>query len=250
MIKVESLTVTKKNHKIVDNINFSIPKHSFCAFFGPNGAGKSTILRCLSGMEDMYLDHISYDQHRLTSLNIFERSQKIAWQPPEVHLPFSYRVQELLMYSRYPWHKGAPNKSDYTYIEEILTDLNLKKFRNEIYSELSTGEQKQIMIARALVQDTPYIILDEPCSHLDLSISHKILNYLKYLTTKNKTIIASIHNLNLGQKFTNYSILVNKGTIVKSDASRLKLKLIEDVFEVRPTYTVVNNNLHLLCDPF
>ena len=137
MINVHHMDLYKKNLHILKDIHVNIPNHKFCALFGPNGAGKTSFMKCLTGFERDCIKQISFDGTLLSKMSNRQKALLIAWQPPYFSLPFNYRVKDLLLLGRYPWHQGRPTRKDWQIIQSYLHDLDVHSFENCSFNELS-----------------------------------------------------------------------------------------------------------------
>ena len=249
MIVFKDLCVSKNDKPILNHLNGMIPESKFCVIIGPNGAGKTTLLRSLLGFYSEVTQQIFIRNSSLASYSLHARSKLVSWAAAGMSIPFAFKVYDVLLMSRYPWHFGQPSENDHKYVSKILEEMSLEKFSQRSVGSLSSGEQKQVNIARAVVQDTPILVCDEPCAHLDLAVSFKILDYLKYLSQKGKTIIISTHDMGKAARYSDYSILLHKG-IIKSQGNFFPLdENIGEVFNVQVKRIVVDGLDQMIFQP-
>lgn len=174
---------------LFDSIDLALKAGELVCFMGPNGIGKSTLLKTMAGLTPP-----------LSSFNTSIDSKKIAIVLTDRVHAIHMRVRELIGYGRYPylnWHAQL-TADDEVVIEDALKLLHLESIADKDINTLSDGQLQMVMIARAIVQDTPIILLDEPTAHLDLNNRVEVMNMLRKLARqRNKAILVSTHELDL-----------------------------------------------------
>ncbi|NRA44503.1 MAG: ABC transporter ATP-binding protein [Oligoflexales bacterium] len=249
MISFKSLKVSYDKKTVLHEINGTLPESRFSVVLGPNGSGKTSFLRSLTGLNKQALRTVFIEKNSLESYSLHERSQLVSWAAAGITVPFAFKVYDILLMSRYPIHLGYPSKADHKYVQKVLEDLSLEEFSPRTIGSLSSGEQKQINLARAIAQDTPIIICDEPCAHSDLSVSFKILDYLNFLCLEGKSIIASLHDISKALSYGDYFILLNKGSIEFQGIDFPASEMIEKVFKVRVKNVDDGGKKHMIYEP-
>ncbi|MES2628626.1 MAG: ABC transporter ATP-binding protein [Bacteroidota bacterium] len=181
-------------------VSLQLHEGEFIALLGPNGSGKSTLLRVLAGIDQPISGTVMLGNKPLASLSAPERSLGISLVLTERLTNNFLRVEDLIALGRYP-HSGWMGRlsgDDYQKVSEAIRLCNLEELRHRTMDQLSDGERQRAMIARAIAQDTPLIILDEPTAHLDLKTRVEVLFLLRTLARKtNKAIIVATHELEL-----------------------------------------------------
>lgn len=249
MIFFEDLHVYDGKKTILHNLRGKIPKGKLCVVLGPNGAGKTTLLRSIAGLVSEANKQVFISNFSLASYSLQERSKLISWSAAGIDIPFAFKVYDILLMGRYPWHLGYPLPNDHLHVQRVLEEMNLVEFSKRFIGSLSSGEQKLVNIARAVVQDTPIIICDEPCAHLDLAVSFKVLDYLKLLSQKGKTIIISIHDMEKALSYGDYSVLMHKGGIISQGMYFPSEKTLQKVFEIQVKHFDLNGRRHMVFEP-
>lgn len=221
VIKTENLKVSYGNKKVIKNINTSFEKNKITAIIGPSGCGKSTLLKSLNRTIEeyggraegsIYLNNINYKD-----IDVQELRNKIGmvFQTPVV---FPFSIYKNMTYA--PIYYGEKNREKLQEIvvkylqkaglyEEVKGDLNMQA------SKLSGGQQQRLVIARCLTVNPEVILLDEPCSALDIKNTANIEKMLLNLK-KDYTIIIVTHNLAQAKRIADYVIYMEDGTIVES----------------------------------
>ncbi len=186
--------------EILKNINLAAAPGEMVALIGSNGIGKSTLLRTIAGFQPWFSGNIFIAEKELNSLNPRERACIMSFVSTEnIHVP-NLSVFDLVAYGRFPYTNwiGMLSDNDRAIIKEAINQVGLAGFENRHVLQISDGERQRAMIARALAQDTPLIILDEPTAYLDVSNKYEIFHLLQMLADeKNKTVLLSTHDLNI-----------------------------------------------------
>ncbi len=205
------------------------------ALIGPNGCGKSTLLRTLAGLQEPLEGSVQLEGTHLNSLKLAERAKKISLVLTDAVQLGYVTVEQLVAMGRHPYttHTGKLNKNDDKHIRKALQAVRLETFGNRLVSELSDGERQRVMIAKALAQDTPVILLDEPTSFLDLPNRVEILLLLQKLAREmQKCILLSTHEIDLAIRLADKLWLMNPGDDLKtgSPAELIANGSIQSVF--------------------
>ncbi|MCL1827106.1 MAG: ABC transporter ATP-binding protein, partial [Candidatus Cloacimonetes bacterium] len=204
MIEIQDICVSYGEKKVLNGISLSFTKGEFTFILGPNGAGKSTLLKSLNRIVGIDTGSIKVKNTLISDYEEKELAKQLAFIPQEFAMQFDYTVYDFLLMGRYPWLDfwGNYKASDHAMVEKYIVRLGLQEFRERFFNQLSGGEKQRVLIARALVQETDIILLDESISFLDINHQIEILRLLQEIrVTENKTIIMVSHNLNLAAEF-------------------------------------------------
>jgi iron complex transport system ATP-binding protein len=194
LIELHNLSAGYGSHILFRGLNLKIDAGQLICFMGPNGVGKSTLIRTIGGLLKPMTGTIVL--HGSSIL----REQLIALVLTDPIQASYLTVEDLVVFGRYPYLNWqlAMNDRDRSLVDEAIDKVNINHLRNSPITELSDGQKQMAMIARALAQDTPVVILDEPTAHLDLNNRVEIMRLLKDLTrTMNKAIVMATHELDL-----------------------------------------------------
>jgi ABC-type cobalamin/Fe3+-siderophores transport system ATPase subunit len=213
------------------NISFDIEENDFVSIIGKNGSGKSTIVKLISKILVGYSGKIYYREKEIQKIERKEYAKNVSYLPQSLEaLGGNLFVKEFLLLGRYA-HK---NFSDFTYsdedrkiVEESIEETSISHLAGKHLDELSGGEKQKVLITLALVQlditknlDGKILIIDEPLTHLDVNHQFEIFDILKRLKEKNLSIIIVIHDLNLALRFSDKTILMNDGIMIKYAGSK------------------------------
>jgi len=202
----------------IKNISFALNKGELVALLGPNGSGKTTILKCLNGTLKPKTGEIYIENHNIKDLSYKETAKLISVVPQERSAVFSYLVIDIVAMGITPYLSFGrmPTKKDYKEAYAKLEFFNIQHLAEKSYNQLSGGEKQLVLIARALMQDTDYLIMDEPTSHLDFKNQHLVMKELKKLSKNGKGVVTALHDPNLALRFCDRIIMVKKGEVIFS----------------------------------
>jgi ABC-type Mn2+/Zn2+ transport system ATPase subunit len=206
ILEVKSITAQYDNtlEPAIENISFNLEKGTITALLGPNGSGKSTILKAILGS-------ISFSGEIL--INGVKASKKlgiVSYVPQRFNFDTSFplTVYEFLNIS-------APETINQSIqISKVLDQIEMIKFKDSLLSQLSGGQLQRVLIARALLKEPQLLILDEPESGIDINISQKFYNLIKFLVaTKGLTVLIATHELEIINSFSDQVICINKNIL-------------------------------------
>lgn len=215
MLKIQSLSVSYGSRQVLHDISLNVQSGEVLALIGPNGAGKSTLIRAASGVIP-YTGHVRTNGDDFAALTPMQRAKYIATVPQAVALPPAFTVWETVLLGRTPYlgFLGQPSKKDEEIARQALQRVSALQFENRRVGELSGGEQQRILLARALCQSTPILLLDEPTAHLDLQYQVGILELVAELAHKDKlAVLVALHDLNLAAHYADRIALMVAGEI-------------------------------------
>lgn len=185
---------------VCEGIHAIVKKGELVGMVGKNGSGKSTLIKSLLGLQQVFSGEILLDQEDISNWNEAKRAKEIAVVFSRLHQVPAISVQELVALGRLPYRNWLTklDKSENEIIQNALDLVGINHLRNSFANELSDGQLQMVMIARALVQDTNLIIMDEPTSHLDIENQFKIFELIYKLTQEtSKTFIVASHQIEL-----------------------------------------------------
>ncbi len=211
VIEVEDLSFDYCNGEILKDISFVVAGESFISIAGPNGAGKTTLLNLLCGLLKPKAGSIKISAAYIESYSVKELAQKVAVVRQEFVPVFDFTVTEVVSMARTPYLGafGFESKTDKKFVTEALEMTDTTQFASRPLARLSGGERQRVFIARALVQNTPILLLDEPTSYLDLKHQVGIYDLLKRMQQKyGKTIVAITHDVNLAIQYADEALLL------------------------------------------
>ena len=234
MLKIQSLSASYGSRQILHNISLDVQSGEVLALIGPNGAGKSTLIRAASGVIP-HTGNVRTNGDNFASLSPMQRAKYIATVPQAVSMPPAYTVWETVLLGRTPYlgFLGQVSEKDEEIARQSLQRVSALPFVDRRIGELSGGEQQRVLLARALCQSTPILLLDEPTAHLDLQYQVSLLELVRDLAHKdNFAVLVALHDLNLAAHYADRIALMVAGNIkaMGSPKEVLQPKLIADAY--------------------
>ena len=191
------------NNSLIQPFTEDVKTGECIAIMGLNGCGKSTLLRSITGILPLLNGSIKINDKAINQLGTREKSQLMATVFTSYNDPGQLTVNEVVTFGRYPYTNRFNKLSvlDQSKIESTLKIAEIVHLKHRIVGELSDGERQKVMMAVAIAQDTPLLILDEPASHLDIRNKALMMNLIRKLgDEQQKTILFSTHDIGLTQK--------------------------------------------------
>lgn len=216
MLRFSNLNFSYGDTPIISDFTAEITKGQFAGIVGANGAGKTTLLKLLLGLIKPLSGSIYVNSKNAREMTYSERARMFAYVPQSTDTVFPYKVKEVVMMGRYPAFGvfSGETEEDRAAVKSALEVTQCSLLAERRFNELSGGEKQRVVIARALAQDTPFLILDEPTSNLD--IKHQILTY-EILSALNrdseKTVIVVTHDLRHVSSYCGKIIVLKNGRI-------------------------------------
>ncbi len=213
-VKVRSLRFSYGKNIVLEDLSFEVDEGEILTILGPNGSGKTTLLKCLNRLLKPK-GSVLIDSFEISKLNEKELAKLVGYVP-QIHSPaFPYKVVDVVVSGRTP-HLGLsiPTRKDYELAYDVLGRLGLSHLADKPYTQLSGGELRLVLIARALVQQPKVLLLDEPTSHLDLRNRVLVLKVLREIAREGIAVVMSEHDPNLASIFSDKVLLMCKGKIV------------------------------------
>jgi iron complex transport system ATP-binding protein len=206
-----------RNLVLARDLNLIIEPGQVIGLLGPNGCGKSTLLRTLAGLQPPVAGSVSVMGQTIRSNQVRHTARMLSVVLTDRIDVRNLTVHQLVSMGRYPFTDwlGRAGSTDHERIAMALEQVRLQSFSNRFFNELSDGEQQRTLLAKALAQDTPLIILDEPTAHLDLPNRISIMRLLRNLADNTgKSILFSTHDLDLAIQTADHLWLMQKGGVI------------------------------------
>lgn len=230
-----SYTHPRAEEAAVREVSVSVEPGRLLAVAGPNGAGKTTLLRLLSGSLTPQAGEVRLADRPLVDLGDRERARAISVVPQSESSPFPVTVREMVGMGRYahlgPWERAAAR--DHAVVDRALERCAVAPLAERQLGELSGGERQRARIARALAQEAPILLLDEPAAGLDLRYRMDLFHLLQELCRDGLAVLLITHDLNLAARFTDRLLLLDRGEAraCGAPAEVLSRDTLEDVYE-------------------
>lgn len=241
IVELAGVTVAYRGHRVLDDVSVEIAAGERVALIGPNGAGKSTLLAVATGLLRPAEGQVRLTGASIEGLDRLDVARRLAVVPGAANLPFATRVEEVVALGRLPHEDPfrGPRPADRAAIAAAIERVGVGHLLGRDARELSLGERQLVLLALAVAQAAPVLILDEPTVHLDLRHQVGAMELLVDLNQRDgTTVIAVLHDLALAAHFFPRLILLDAGRIVAdgTPAHVLSPDRIHDVFGVDPSF--------------
>jgi iron complex transport system ATP-binding protein len=216
MLEIESLSVSYGRRKVLDRVSLEVKAGEMLVVIGPNGAGKSTLIRAVSGALPINQGRMRVSGKDLQRLSTSQRARQLAVVPQARNLPAAVTVYQSVLMGRTPYlgWLGHSSEQDHQKVISALEKTSCLELAERPVGELSGGEQQRILLARALAQDTPVLLLDEPTTHLDLQHQSRLLNLVHGLARQqNLAVLMVLHDLNMASIYSDRIALLVDGEL-------------------------------------
>ena len=216
MLTIENLTVSYGSRRVLHEISLHVESGQVLALIGPNGAGKSTLVRAVSGVIPSSAGSVRLDGQDLLSLPPMQRARRVAVVPQAVTLPPAFTAWETVLLGRTPYLNflGQVSTTDEDIARSALERVDALGLSGRRVGELSGGEQQRVLLARALAQGTPVLLMDEPTSHLDLQHQVALMELAHSLAhVDGMSVLVALHDLNLAARYADTLALLVAGHV-------------------------------------
>lgn len=206
MIELENVTFGYAGRPVLNKLSTRFEPGRFYGIFGPNGSGKSTLLKLITG-------ELTPNSGRLapTYATASERARTLAVVEQEIPARIPLSVREVVALGRYPWRKSTGNTA---VVEDAVRRLQLTELSSQPYSNLSGGERQRVMLARAVAQATPFLLLDEPASSLDIGFQRAFYRLLRQFAREGKCVLMVSHDLFIAPHYLDAALLLHQGRLI------------------------------------
>lgn len=228
ILKTSNLNIGYKSKKesvtIAQNLNLNLSSGKLIALIGANGIGKSTLLRTITGIQQPLSGNVFLNDKKIDTYKPLDLAQNLSLVLTEKLPPSNLTVFELVALGRQPYTNwiGTLTETDIEKVQEAMQLTQIEHLATKKHYEISDGQLQKVLIARALAQDTPLIILDEPTTHLDLLHKVSLFKLLKKLTQETqKCILFSTHDIDLAIQLSDEMIIMTPETVVQDEPCHL-----------------------------
>ena len=215
IIGVDNLGFAYGSQQVLKNISLELRPGRHYIIAGPNGAGKSTLLDILSNQKRPQTGRVRIAGRDIGDFAPWELARITALAPQEYYLDFSFSVREIVAMGRRPYldRWGRLGDDDVRITEKSLCDMHLDAIADKAVTALSGGEKRRCIVARALAQDTPVLLLDEPSSGLDIGQALSVMAHARQLANGGALVVTVSHDLNLAARYGHEIIFLKSGAL-------------------------------------
>jgi iron complex transport system ATP-binding protein len=223
MLKIENLSVFYGVRRVLQDVSLEVQSGQVLALIGPNGAGKSTLVRAVSGVIPVQAGKVQVDGKNLLALPAMQRARFLAVVPQALAMPPAFSAWETVLLGRTPYLNflGQISEKDEQIARLALERVDALDLAERRVGELSGGEQQRVLLARALAQSTPILLLDEPTVHLDLQHQVSLMETVCSLAhNDNLAVLVALHDLNLAAIYADRVALLVAGEVKATGSAR------------------------------
>jgi len=221
-IEVRDVSVSIGRAQILRDVSLSVEPGEWLGLIGPNGAGKTTLLRVIAGLAE-HTGDVLFDGAPAVAMRKRERARRVALVPQRPMIPPGMSVAEYVLMGRTPYirYLDVESASDLAVVSDVLGQLDIVRFAERTMGSLSGGEQQRAILARALAQRAPVLMLDEGTSELDIGSQQDVLELVASLRAQaGLTVITAMHDLTLAAQFAERLVLLEDGSVAATGTPR------------------------------
>jgi iron complex transport system ATP-binding protein len=220
-LHVTNASVRLGGYLALEDVTLTVPAGSMTVLLGPNGSGKTTLIRLLAGILQPSEGAIHLGDTPLRNMDRSAAARLCAYLPQQTGTDFEMRVEDAVALGRYPhigsW--GTMKRRDYEVVAWALDRVGLTAFRDRTVPTLSGGERQRVFIARALAQEAPILLLDEPISALDIGRQLELMALLTDLHGEGRTVLTALHDLRPALDFFPHAMLLHEGRMTATGST-------------------------------
>ena len=252
-IEVQNLSFSYGDRPVLHDISFRVEKGEFLSILGPNGVGKSTLFRCVLGLLSGYTGQVLVDGADSRSFSVREAARPIAYIPQSSHPIFNYSVFDIVLMGRTSGLSTfrSPKKKDAELCRWALEKVGIPHLSDRCFHRLSGGEQQLVLIARALVQKAPILMLDEPTASLDFGNQLLVLEQCRNLAREGYTVIQTTHNPEQSYQYSDRILTLQHGRVLAEGTPKevLTEKTIRALYGVEVDVVSLRDDRARICLP-
>ncbi|MBM3461006.1 MAG: ABC transporter ATP-binding protein [Armatimonadetes bacterium] len=215
MLNGKNLSFSYGGPSVLDGVSVSVSPGEFVGLLGANGSGKSTLIRVLLGVERRGAGDVELGGASMDNLSRREIARRITLVPQDTHLDFAFTVRELVAMGRFP-HLGPfqlETAADLEAIARALAVCGVEYCADRPVTQLSGGERQRVLLARAVAQDTPILLLDEPISNQDVAHQLTILDLVRSQVQAGRGALAALHDIALAARYCDRLVVLHQGKV-------------------------------------
>ena len=248
MLRVHDLAFGYGAHLIFKNISLEVSKGHIVCIAGPNGTGKTTLVKCIAGIFKPLAGRVTIDGADTRKMERKQLATLLGYVPQNIPSRFPATVFETVLAGRRPHMGWRPSKHDLQLAAEKLAQLGLEHLAMRDMTSLSGGQAQKVMLARALAQETPYLILDEPTRNLDVRHQLDLLETItKMARERGLGVLLIIHDLNLAARYCDTIVMLHRGDVYCSGSAEevITEKTMADVYGVQTDIRHSHGHVHM-----
>lgn len=252
-IEVRNLSFSYGDRPVLRDISFSVSKGEFLSILGPNGVGKSTLFRCVLGLLSGYTGQVLVNGTDARSFDVRTAAKHIAYIPQSSRSIFNYSVFDIVLMGRTSGLSTfrSPGKKDREQCLWAMEKVGITHLAERCFHRLSGGEQQLVLIARALVQNAPVLMLDEPTANLDFGNQLLVLEQARSLAREGYTVIQTTHHPEQSYLFSDRILAIQKGQVLTEGTPKkvLTKQILRELYAVDVDVVSLYEDQARICIP-
>ena len=244
ILELDNIHFSYRDNPVLRGLHLDVREGEIMAVVGPNGSGKSTLLKVISGALKPLSGSVMWGNRDLVSISPRDRARLVAVVPQLPHIPETFTAQEIVLMGRTPYLGllESESREDLVIVKRSMELTGTWEFADQPMWKLSGGERQRVLIARALAQQTPLLLMDEPTANLDIAYQVTVMETLKVLQKEGGgAILIAIHDLTLAAQYCDYIALLKDG-VVYVEGQPEDVLTVANVFEGYSTQVYILNH--------
>jgi iron complex transport system ATP-binding protein len=237
--------------EVLCGVSFNVESGHMTTLLGPNGSGKTTLFKCIAGLWRQQSGSIVCNGKDIGPLSPERRARTLAVVPQDHEPPFPYSVFDAALMGRASHVSlfSSPSKEDYRKTKEAMEMVGIDHLADRPYTKISGGERQLVLITRALAQEAPLLLLDEPTSHLDFRNQNLMLQKIRHIVKQRElTVLMTLHDPNHASLFSDRIVMLNGGKVIGEGSpndiiSQESLKALYGI----DVDIIEHNGSHIIC---
>lgn len=236
MIEIKSVSFRYGRRTVLNNLSLKLEEGKLIALLGPNGSGKTTLLKIIAGTLKPAEGSVQLDGADIAQMHAKARARQISVVKQIMSATFAFTVSEVVSMGRYPYKRSMQGLEarDYEIVHHSIEAVGLKEFEHRPVTMLSGGELQRVMLAKALCQQSRWMLLDEPVNHLDLKHRRDIMNTVREHAAEGNGALCVLHDVGMAKLYAHRVIMMKDGCILFDGAPGEVLtdENISEIYEV------------------
>ena len=233
MLKVDGLKFSYDKDLVLKGLDFNLDYGEIMGVIGPNGSGKTTLVKCINGLVQPDAGEVEFEGRNLSDFSRKEIARTVGYVPQAETPTFPYTVFDAVLTGRSAHSRWKPTEEDLSAVAQVLSDMELDDLALRDVGELSGGQLRKVLIARAFAQDPRLLSLDEPMASLDMRHQIEVLGSVQDWLTEERAAVITFHDLNLAAKYCSELLVMKEGEIfARGGPEVLTRETIEPVYGV------------------
>lgn len=247
---IQNLRFSFSDKEVLKDISFHIESGEVLSVLSPNGGGKTTLFRCILGIMRNYKGNILFDDQNINTMSAKELSTHAAYVPQSHYPLFNYTVEEMVLMGTTPLlgNTTSPQHPEKERARHALSRLGIEHLSQKGFIQLSGGEQRLVLIARALSRHPPLLVLDEPTADLDLGNQALVMSHVKTLSDEGFTVLMSTHDPSQAYAHSTRVLALSDGKVlaIGSPEKVISEDLLEKLYKIKNKITrLPGGNIHI-----